>query len=348
MLGASGDANEPMTVAERVVGKAEFFGTEKQGDGAGGETLADEGSGGFEAADDMVGFARTHGGGAEDQGTIGDGVGNGGEFLGIGEQIGGANGGAGFAKGQLVRIDDAQVLETEIGHNACGGSEIEGITSGDQDDAKLIEMGRSGHAEILYQIGSQARGDARLGGQMLGRGSAADTVIEKKKEDGEESSDGIEQRVVGGSGAAGDEGLMNFVQRGVEGGDRKGCEGPAPVPSGTRSANGAIEQNTKDEIFGEVGGFADEEMDAIDLIGGDGGDEGAQEGSEDETGMRGGESVGRQKEDKDRPEQCGPPGSQPGRRFGEGSTFTEFGQLGRGTGVAPRLFWQVQGLRATG
>ena len=87
-----GDVEEPMAVAEVVVGKAEFFGAEEERDAAGGEALADEARAKFETADFVVKDAAADGGGADDEGTIGDGFGDGGEFFGGGEDGGGSNG----------------------------------------------------------------------------------------------------------------------------------------------------------------------------------------------------------------------------------------------------------------
>jgi hypothetical protein len=55
--------------------------------------------------------------------------------------------------------------------------------------------------------------------------------------------------------------LVNFIQHGVEGGDEPGENSPRPVPRTAipaRGTNTVIEENAENEVFREMGGFADE------------------------------------------------------------------------------------------
>lgn len=66
VLFAGGDAQKPMAMAEVLVGEAALFGTEKKGDAAESEALADEGRGLLQTLDGMLGFAAAEGRSADD------------------------------------------------------------------------------------------------------------------------------------------------------------------------------------------------------------------------------------------------------------------------------------------
>ncbi len=132
MLGAGGDAQEPVAVAEIFVGQAGFFRAEEERDaiffGACGvlarEVPQKDGRGGFEGAELMMKFAAACGGGADDEGAIGYGFGDGGELLGVCENWGGTDGGNCFAVGGIVGIHEAQMGAAEIAHGAGGGADV--------------------------------------------------------------------------------------------------------------------------------------------------------------------------------------------------------------------------------
>jgi hypothetical protein len=146
MLFAGGDAEEIVAVAEVVVGEAEFFGAEEDGGVAGLEMLADSGSGLLETEKRVAKFAlRAGGGGADDQGTAGDSFGDGVDAVGVGEEIGSADGGASFAVGRIVGIYEREIEEAEVAHGASGSADVERIASGDENYAEAVEFGGSGH-----------------------------------------------------------------------------------------------------------------------------------------------------------------------------------------------------------
>ena len=90
---------------------------------------------------------------------------------------------------------------------------------------------------------------------------------------------------------------MNFVEAGIGGGNEPGGGGPGPAPAGAIGTDAAIEKNKEDEVFGEVGGFADEEMEMVDGVGGERGQEPAEDGFDDGAGVEGREGVCGEKED---------------------------------------------------
>lgn len=118
----------------------------------------------------------------------------------------------------------------------------------------------------------------------------------------EEGADGVEQGVPGGGGAAGNEGLVDFVEAGVAGGDDEGGDAPGPVPADARAADGAEKQNAEDEIFSEVGALSNDVMDMDDLVMREVGEEPAEKRLDDAAGVVGGEDVGGHEEDPASPE----------------------------------------------
>ena len=126
--------------------------------------------------------------------------------------------------------------------------------------------------------------------------------VGEKGEVGEEGADGVEQGIPGGGGAAGDEGLVDFIEAGVAGGDDEGGYAPGPVPADADAAHGAEKQDAEDEIFGEVGALANDVMDVDDLVMREVGEEPAEKRFDDAAGVVGGEDVGGHEEDPASPE----------------------------------------------
>src|SRR5438552_9864335 len=80
-------------------------------------------------------------------------------------------------------------------------------------------------------------------------------------------ADGVEQGIVWRGRTAGDEGLVNFIQNGISRGAEECRDAPRPAPAFAVAAHAAIKQQTKNKIFCEVRGLADEVMDELELIG---------------------------------------------------------------------------------
>ena len=106
--------------------------------GAAGQGAEDQARAILEAADGVLQLAVAYAGGADDEAAIGHGVGEGGEFLGFLEQGRGADGGAGFAEGDVVGGDDAEAREAEVGHGAGGGADVERVARRDEDDTQIV------------------------------------------------------------------------------------------------------------------------------------------------------------------------------------------------------------------
>lgn len=78
---------------------------------------------------------------ADHKRAVGDGVGNAFVFRRRGEKFGGANGGAGFAKGRLEWIHDPEAGEAKVAHRSRHGANVQRIARGNQDYGKPIEFG---------------------------------------------------------------------------------------------------------------------------------------------------------------------------------------------------------------
>lgn len=105
------------------------------------------------------------------------------------------------------------------------------------------------------------------GERCSGGAGAEDAAVEvEEDEEGDEGAGGVKERIPGGGGAGSDEGLMDFVEGGIGGGDEPRAESPGPVPATTRAANATVEKKEKDEVLDEMGAFANEEMNGVELV----------------------------------------------------------------------------------
>src|SRR5260221_1547383 len=163
-------------------------------------------------------------------------------------------------------------------------------------------------------------------------------VEEEDQEEGDEGADGIDKRVPRRRRATDDEGLVNFVEDGITGSYGERGDGPRPTPTGASAASSTEEQQIKNEIFGKVGGFADEMVNNVDLMVCDGVEKPAEDGLDDGAGVRGRERIGRESEDDAGPGECRPPGAEPGGS--QWDALAEFSELRSGARIAPGLFGQ--------
>lgn len=138
-------------------------------------------------------------------------------------------------------------------------------------------------------------------------------VVEAEPEpddaESEERADGIDEGIVRGGLAAGDESLVDFVERGIAESDEQRGQSPGPAPANARATNPAVEQQAEDKVLGEVGGLANVMVNELELRGGQVRFEPAQDGPEKPRGVIGGESICGHDEDDRGPEQSGPPGA---------------------------------------
>jgi len=86
----------------------------------------------------LLGNSVTDGGGAYDEGTVGDGLGDGGELFGRREYWSASDGGASLSEGGLVGLNDAQAKEAEVAHGAGGSPYVQGIARADENDPQTV------------------------------------------------------------------------------------------------------------------------------------------------------------------------------------------------------------------
>jgi len=97
----------------------------------------------------LDGFALVERAGAEDEGAVGDGFGEGFKDFGVAEQVGGAYGGFGFHPIHGEGGDYAQAAEAEVGHGAGGCADVEGVARGDEDYFDAVGLGGGEQGLIL-------------------------------------------------------------------------------------------------------------------------------------------------------------------------------------------------------
>ena len=134
-----------------VAGEAVLFRAEDEGDAAvvaGQLSFQERGEGG-EGDDGLLWFAMGEGAGAGDEGAIGEGFGQGGEFAGGGEEVGRADGGFGFTPVGRVGRCDGEMGEAEVGHGAGDGADVERVARGDEDDFEAVALGGGEQGSIV-------------------------------------------------------------------------------------------------------------------------------------------------------------------------------------------------------
>src|SRR5947209_20090298 len=104
------------------------------------KTLSNDERGLFEGLDGLRKDTWPHRRGSYYQRTIGQGIGQVFKFLGAGKERRGSDGGTRFAEGYGIRINDAQVSETEIAHDASHGADIQGIARRDKNHHQVVEL----------------------------------------------------------------------------------------------------------------------------------------------------------------------------------------------------------------
>ncbi len=142
---AGGNAQQPVAMTEVCIGEADFFGAEQKRYTAGSEPFAQTWRRLVETPQRVVELATAGCGGADNEHAIGDGFCDGSEFTGGGEDGRSTDGGASFAERGRVRMDDAEVGESKIGHCTGGSADVEGIARGYEDDAEAIQVSCATH-----------------------------------------------------------------------------------------------------------------------------------------------------------------------------------------------------------
>jgi len=88
---------------------------------------ADAGRGFGQREQSVLQVALAYGGGPDDEGAVGDGLGECGAGDRVGEDLGGIDGGAGALEGDGEVVDHAQMAQAEVVHGACGCADVVGL-----------------------------------------------------------------------------------------------------------------------------------------------------------------------------------------------------------------------------
>ena len=134
MLFARGNAHQPVAMRHVFVRQPKFLGAEQQRYRSDGKFLCDELAPVFQAPQRMFQHAGTNGRGANHQRAIGHRFGHGEIFPRLLQHRMSFYRRTGFAEGNRVGIHQAKFGESEIAHGAGGGSEVQRIARGNQDD----------------------------------------------------------------------------------------------------------------------------------------------------------------------------------------------------------------------
>ena len=152
-----GDGEEKVAVAQLFVAEAGLLGAEEQGDAAwvaigacaAAKFGADAGCGFGQREQGVLQVALADGGGPDDQGAVGDGLGEAGAGDRIGEDLGGVDSGARALEGDGEIVDHAQMAEAEVVHGAGGCADVVGVARADQDDVDAVKLFRGRHRVLL-------------------------------------------------------------------------------------------------------------------------------------------------------------------------------------------------------
>jgi len=119
-------------------------------------------------------------------------------------------------------------------------------------------------------------------------------IGQREANDGDRRAAGVDQNIVDGRAAGGDERLVVFIRSGVEGRHEDGHAGAPPIGDFGRGfvlGDCTPEQDAEDGILCEVSAFADEEMNPVNSLHGHVREKVQQDRDEEPAGMLGGEGI---------------------------------------------------------
>ncbi len=157
LLGAGGNAHQPVTVAEILVGEAALFRTEQQGDAARAQLVADKAGARRQSSQRLFRLPVTARGGADDECAVGHRLRDTVECFGASQQPGCAYRRPRLAERQFVRLHQAQVTESEIAHGSGGRADVQRIARGYQHYAQAVEFVRNKQRCLFYLLPSAFR-----------------------------------------------------------------------------------------------------------------------------------------------------------------------------------------------
>lgn len=139
-----------MAKGEVVAGEAMLLRAKDQGDApARLEFVTDDGSQCRQLDDCLLGLARPECAGAEDEGCGGECLGECAPHFCVLEELFGTYSRLCFAPVGLIRGDDSEVAEAEVGHGARHCADVEGVARGDEDDVEAVELVFAGQENIV-------------------------------------------------------------------------------------------------------------------------------------------------------------------------------------------------------
>jgi hypothetical protein len=168
---------------------------------------------------------------------------------------------------------------------------------------------------------------------LVGASAEKEAVKKEEDEESEEGAGGIEERIPGGGAAGGNKDLMNLIESRIDRCDEPGEESPGPLPGTAilaRGTNAMVEEHEKNEILGEMGGFADDVVSEVECVLGDSRKQPADERLDNAGGVIGGEGVGGKDKDDGGPDEGRPPSVKP---------WANGGGVVDGAGGAPGFRW---------
>jgi hypothetical protein len=148
---------------------------------------------------------------------------------------------------------------------------------------------------------------------------------------------GVQQGIISRGCAAGDEGLVDFIQNGVARGNRERRNAPSPAPSFASRAHAAVEEQAKHKILAEVRALSNEVVDREELILCQGWDQPSQDRFDHRGRMFRGKRIRGHGENHASPQDCRPPGAQPTPLARRVQASLNFRQLRSRARIAPRL-----------
>jgi hypothetical protein len=160
-VSVGGDLDQQLAPGEVFAGEAVFFRAEDEGNaGAVGAFTFEERSEVGKGDDRLLGLAVGEGSGADDQGAVGHGFGQGLRAAGVLEELFSSDSRLRLAPVGLVGGNDGEVRKAEVGHGARGRAYVEGIAWRDQHHAD--EMGFRGQETIVVRRQPRRRGAGGL------------------------------------------------------------------------------------------------------------------------------------------------------------------------------------------
>lgn len=144
------DVDQPVAMAERMIGETHLFRTEQEGDPVGAEFLVDQASTLLQRVEGMTNIAASDRRGSDDQIAIRYSCTHFFVFLGAGQQLRGTHGRPCLPKRNFVGVHDPETQESEVAHGTSCCSQVNRIARGDQDDTQVVEFCRHRQDGIFY------------------------------------------------------------------------------------------------------------------------------------------------------------------------------------------------------